>query len=535
MAAKSPNRRLVTLGLIAALTFLAWHNRFIQDDAFIAFRYADHLVQGWGPVWNPGERVEGYTDFLWVMLLGIGSALRLEPVAYAQGLGLALFAATLWFTCRLARLALASLPLAWLTIVLLGTNYTFSSYATGGMETQLQTCFWVAAFYLVCATAAKGIWTAARLTGVSLLLAGALLTRLDSALVAGLLLAATFYLARRAGLPARRWGLLLLLPLTVIVGGWLAWKLWFYGTILPNTYYVKVAAGASFRQGWIYLYEFFCSYWLWPFALSLLFLWRRPAVEAAPALVLPAGAIVLWLLYVVRVGGDFMEFRFFVPILPFFFILLVWLIFRRLSLWRPLALGLCAVILAGSLWHARTFETRSGIESIASLDSVGGGARNWVKAGQALGQAFADTEGPLIAVTAGGAIPYYSRLPTVDMLGLNDAWVAQNGAFAIDRPGHYRISPYSYLLERGVNLVIGFPQIVPHDAAPEDIAARAGHFISAIPGGPQIPATAQLLTLPIDSDNDLLVLYLLPQPSVDEARQRAGWRTYPLHTTAGKP
>ncbi len=46
------------------LTVLAWSNRFIQDDAFISFRYAENLVQGKGLVYNEGERVEGYTNFL---------------------------------------------------------------------------------------------------------------------------------------------------------------------------------------------------------------------------------------------------------------------------------------------------------------------------------------------------------------------------------------------------------------------------------------------------------------------------------------
>ncbi len=56
-------RRVALGAAIAALTALAWRNRFVQDDAFISFRYARHLVEGHGLVWNPGERVEGYTNF----------------------------------------------------------------------------------------------------------------------------------------------------------------------------------------------------------------------------------------------------------------------------------------------------------------------------------------------------------------------------------------------------------------------------------------------------------------------------------------
>ena len=53
------------------MVFFAWWNRFIQDDAFISFRYAENFARGAGLVWNAGERVEGYTNFLWTMLMGV--------------------------------------------------------------------------------------------------------------------------------------------------------------------------------------------------------------------------------------------------------------------------------------------------------------------------------------------------------------------------------------------------------------------------------------------------------------------------------
>ena len=52
------NYRLILVILIVMLTALAWMNRFIQDDAFISYRYAMNFVYGHGLVWNPGERPE---------------------------------------------------------------------------------------------------------------------------------------------------------------------------------------------------------------------------------------------------------------------------------------------------------------------------------------------------------------------------------------------------------------------------------------------------------------------------------------------
>jgi predicted membrane-bound dolichyl-phosphate-mannose-protein mannosyltransferase len=51
-----------------------------QDDAFISFRYAANLIGGDGLVYNPGEPVEGYTNFLWTVLLAGAMAIGLNPV-----------------------------------------------------------------------------------------------------------------------------------------------------------------------------------------------------------------------------------------------------------------------------------------------------------------------------------------------------------------------------------------------------------------------------------------------------------------------
>ena len=76
-------RHLHWIAIATAVVVLVAHNVATQpwtlDDAYISFRYAENLVAGDGLVFNPGERVEGYTNFLWVMgvaalnLVGLGS------------------------------------------------------------------------------------------------------------------------------------------------------------------------------------------------------------------------------------------------------------------------------------------------------------------------------------------------------------------------------------------------------------------------------------------------------------------------------
>ena len=76
-----------------AACYLGWRLYwFLCDDAFISFRYAENLVLGHGLVFNAGERVEGYTNFLWTLTLAAAIALGLEPAGVAQALGIACYA-----------------------------------------------------------------------------------------------------------------------------------------------------------------------------------------------------------------------------------------------------------------------------------------------------------------------------------------------------------------------------------------------------------------------------------------------------------
>src|SRR5262249_29147861 len=75
----------------------------LLDDAFIHLRYADNFVAGHGFVYNVGEAVEGYTSFLWVLILGIAGKLGLNMLATSQGLGVVLGVISLlatWRACR---------------------------------------------------------------------------------------------------------------------------------------------------------------------------------------------------------------------------------------------------------------------------------------------------------------------------------------------------------------------------------------------------------------------------------------------------
>ena len=114
------------LALLAWLSNVAW---FLCDDAFISFRYVRNLLEGHGLVFNPGEQVEGYTNFLWVLeLAAIWSIFGVRPEYAAAWLSVAYtigtITAMLWWVVRLPSLRDRGL-VGWMALGLLCSSATF--------------------------------------------------------------------------------------------------------------------------------------------------------------------------------------------------------------------------------------------------------------------------------------------------------------------------------------------------------------------------------------------------------------------------
>lgn len=142
-------RGLSLLGAVVALAVAVgwWHFRFLTDDAFIAFRYVSNSIHGYGLVWNPPPfaPVEGYTSWLWVVLLRqVWMLTGLEPPVASNLLSLLFgYASLLLVACFVARMllppALARHRLGLLALVLLSivSNRTFLAWLSSGLETAL--------------------------------------------------------------------------------------------------------------------------------------------------------------------------------------------------------------------------------------------------------------------------------------------------------------------------------------------------------------------------------------------------------------
>jgi len=525
------HHRVAFAALLGMLLALAWHNRFIQDDAFIVFRYAENWVRGAGPVFNPGERVEGYTCFLYLVLIAAGMRAGLDPVAASQIIGMLACAGTLVgsyvLACILARSRVAGL----VAMLVLGTNYTFSAYATGGLETQLHACLVTAGLALGASEVLRDRPRPGTLALASTIGGLAILTRPDSVLLLlpmGVALAVRSSVADGNGRArvARLSGLLI--PAALLVGSWAAWKVRYYGDLLPNTFYLKALASASLTRGLFHLYSFVTSYWLVAGAVLGIWMWRDvlPAGDRATRVLVVT--LALWMAYVVAIGGDFMEFRMFVAVLP----VVAWLVVRiawALELRARLGSALIALVLAGSLQHAVVYNRLAHPdenESVRALEAhVLGGSENWVGVGRALGRDLGRDSSVWIATGAAGAIPYYSGLRTVDMFGLTDPWVARHGIPYSEVAGHRRAADLDYLVRRGVTLVIAHPTTGRPSEGPlcmRDFPLPG--WDAQEPGRPVLPAGVRAVEIPVDSTLRMVAYYLAPHARVEEAVRSRGWR-----------
>ena len=333
----NPNRIALGAAYLPWLALLGWMasvSWFLTDDAFISFRYVRNLLNGHGLVFNVGERVEGYSNFLWMMeLAAIWGALGWRPEHAAPWLSILFTAGTLalmlWWVARLPSLRHRAL-VSWMALGLVCGSATFAVWTSGGgLETRQFT------FFIVAAVVFLSLYRNRRwgLLAASLSLALASLTRPEGPLIAAccfawfgaLQLPAALSALRRAAEPqgigikdaiatmARRidWRALLCLiaPFALIVGAHFLFRYAYYGEWLPNTYYAKHVR-PWYDSGFRYLGAAALEtglYLLLPLAWYAMRARLRDARDGIYALILLI--VAAHMLYLMRIGGDHFEFR----------------------------------------------------------------------------------------------------------------------------------------------------------------------------------------------------------------------------------
>ena len=434
----------VVVGGVLWAARLAW----ISDDAFISFRYARNLVHGQGLVFNPGERVEGYTNFLWTLLMAAAMKLGAHPVQASVVLGLASLAAALATTTFIARTMIPGSRRMSLSFAALGLacSYGFASFGTSGMETGLAALLVLVALAL----AHEKRYLASSIAGVL-----ATLTHPDHLLFWVALGAAVISLRPRWYVVRRyAW------PLVVLVV-WTAWRYWYYGDLLPCTYYAKGVSGEHFAQGAYYIaVSLVASGLLGALPLFIIGAWRGHRLLVVRFVLI---ATPLYLFYVAKIGGDFMLGRLLVPwMAPYLLVAEVgarYLLGRRwprrmVAVPAVLPLALAAVpngVVPPRQVVRHIADERSfyALESFAPprVSSVMQPVR------QVLEQYFiAHGFRPRVGLRCMGLVAYETQLPIFDDSGLTTPSVAHMKLLVRGRPGHEKLATPGHLLEGNVDL-----------------------------------------------------------------------------------
>ncbi len=437
--------------LLFQLGFAVWsgwdatRQRWLSDDAFISFRYAKNWSEGHGLVYNVGESVEGYTNLLWTVWIGLGMSMGLQPEWFAHLSSLGAYSLMLALLLRFHHKG-ASLPL-----VVVAGMYHIRSFATSGLETQLFLTSIVLFIWALKERRWKVLWTAMTV---------GLLTRPEGGLLWLAVLPVLWLYGRRQ--VALYTGLLGL----GVLGGLEVWRLMTYGEWLPNTYYAK-AQSAQWAQGWLYVRLFFQMYWFVPFGwLAGVALFQRGA-QRNPHREWVAFSLLfstLYALHVLRVGGDFMMARFALPwAVPLVMLLGTWVQERFFGGWKSLAV----LVLTGGV--SLTAIAPSGLTSI---DKGAFGIQgiteesHWYteewrlkaqQAGQSIEPLLKDTDIQVVIYGAQAMFAYYANLPYAleGMTGLTDRELARLPS-RDGRVGHGRKATVPYLQARGVDLYIDF-------------------------------------------------------------------------------
>lgn len=430
-----------------ALIFYCKSFDFIQDDSFITYRYVKNFTESNGLVFNIGERVEGYTCFLWVILLSLVKITGANFISASQTFGIIFSLFTIYFTYRIStdifpknKGVVYDSVFGLISVVLLISNGAFAYWAVSGMETAMFTFLITLAIYLYLKELGKSRNT---FPYSALIFLAASLTRPEGNLIFAITVLHKILTViknpsvkdtemNKKGIKdlfAKQnlvWiGLYLIPALSFMI-----WRYSYYGFLFPNTFYAKTGSSLEYiKTGLDYFTEFGKTYGLYGILIAIIFVNLRRSERFYDYLYLIM-LFSIYSIYVVYIGGDVLRpARFFVPMLPIFYILvqesvctLISINTKKIPSHSTTYLAGIVLLIIAYLSYKQPFdeikrysELENGLVEKMKLTA------QWLK-----NKSVTSNRHFTVAATTIGAISYYSDVTLIDMLGLTDKEIAHN-------------------------------------------------------------------------------------------------------------
>ena len=426
------------------------------DDAMISMRYARNLSAGYGPIWNPGGiRVEGYTNPLWVVFMAFLHFIPFPASKMSlliQISGAIFLMANLVFVNKITERLSGSTLSALLAVTLTAFYTPLNNWGLQGMEVSVLVLIVSISVWLVLGNLRKNRFS----YWIYLILGISTLIRVDMAVIYLIIL-----IFQLVALPDHRrqniiWGLGLF---AFFILGQSVFRILYYGNPLPNTYYLKMSGYPFFLRIIRGLYVLFQFVWqlnwvLFIFPLIIL-VYRRDREVWLLFLVFFAQ-----IAYSIYVGGDAWEHkggsnRYISIVMPIYFVLFVYTaymiktaivdrLFKSFKHTETLTNLVMIIFIFASLVNFNIILNFRSLERWILLRQplFIEGNKEYVQIANALNK----ITGPeaSIAVVSAGAIPYFTDLESIDLLGKNDPIIAHEPPHGVSglrsigefRPGH---------------------------------------------------------------------------------------------------
>lgn len=398
----------IALALVAIQLFA--FREYRVDDAYITFRYARNLVETGVVAWNPGEHpVEGYSNFLWMLLAAGAIEASMDPLLVARGVSLLALLVAAFLVRRLATRIGASTRAARLSVLAFLAIPAFVFWGLSGLETASVVALSLGFIVMTARDAERERWP----WRSALVAAALVLSRPEAPLFLSLtLLPLVFTRDARA----RRTAFGIAGITAILVAPYLAWKWAMFGSLIPNSVVAKAGALRGLPiVTQAYLFAF-------PFLLLAVARAARGSTRIEQQIWLAFAGLSLAGMNVASQVAH--QLRFFLPVLAGVCVVigpaLEWLATAGVPLGRRRAAfaGVASAFLLFAL--APVIDARS----YARLESGG-----LTAAHERIGRVLAATyhgEGLLVASDC-GLVPYESRMRTIDLWGLNDTRIARQG------------------------------------------------------------------------------------------------------------
>ena len=492
-----------------------WYLRAIPDDAYISFRYARNFAEGNGLVWNPGDRpVEGYTNFLWVILLSGLYKTGISLEAASRFLSLLFSFSTILLVYR-ASADLWDDRNAWVAPFVLALSGPFALWASSGMEMTL--------FAFLCFLATYRYLTRGMSVVVGCVFFLATLTRPEGLIFFGITVAHWLAVRLYNKQPLlNRKVVAVILAFAIPYAIYFFWRYHYYGFLLPNTFYTKVGStSAQIIRGVKYAAAFVVVTVLPVFVvLAAIVPSQRPAIVYCLSIITALTG------YIVIVGGDYMTmFRFFVPLMPYIALLLAGLFPFLLNRFRPaLRAAIYCVLALLSILPSLNLEAfsrfvpapeiywRMRSTTYPRLSFQRWSTNRFRLIGKWMDRNISPQDS--LAFEAIGIIGYYCRLKIYDMSGLNDLHIAHLTPSNMGQglAGHEK-EDFLYILSKKPDYILFSPRFFGSDKPERSIDVLYSGRLERYSQADRKLALQQL-----KSDYDLQYV-----PLEDEANQERGF------------